>query len=118
MPAKRTAAKKTTARKAAVKKTTAKKTTAKKTTAKRTSVKKAAAKKSTTKRPGSTPRGARRGDLIVIDSTQVGSPTREGEILRVIQGELGVSYRVLWTDGHETLISPKSGSARIVPASK
>ena len=59
---------------------------------------------------------ARPGDVIVIDSPQVGSPPREGEILKVIHGELSVSYRVKWADGHETLISPVAGAARIVRA--
>ena len=59
---------------------------------------------------------ARRGDLIVIDSPQVGSPPREGEVLRVIHGEVSVSYRVKWADGHETLISPAAGTVAIVRA--
>ncbi|HEY3213741.1 MAG TPA: DUF1918 domain-containing protein [Actinomycetota bacterium] len=58
------------------------------------------------------------GDLIVIDSPQVGSPPREGEVLEVIHGEVSVRYRVRWADGHETLIAPKSGTARIVRAAK
>jgi len=57
------------------------------------------------------------GDFIVIDSAQVGSLTREGEVLEVIQGAVSVSYRVKWADGHESLIAPTGGSARIVPAS-
>src|SRR5688572_27758311 len=117
MPVKKTTAKRTTARKATAKKTTAKKTTARKTTAKKTAAKKTTAKKTTARKTGSNGTGlARPGDLIVIDSPQVGSVPREGEILRVIKGEVSVSYRVRWTDGHETLISPRSGSARIVPA--
>ena len=59
---------------------------------------------------------ARRGDLIVIDSPQVGSPPREGEVLRVIHGEVSVSYWVKWADGHETLISPAAGTVSIVRA--
>jgi hypothetical protein len=59
---------------------------------------------------------ARRGDLIVIDSPQVGSPPREGEVLKVIHGEMSVSYRVKWADGHETLFSPAAGTATIVRA--
>jgi len=116
MPAKKTTAKKTTA-----KKTTAKKTTAKKTTARASSQ-----RKTTPARRAGTPsrRGSkltapgRSGDLIIIDSAQVGSPPREGEVLEVIQGEVSVSYRVRWEDGHETLIAPKSGSDRIVRAAK
>jgi hypothetical protein len=89
------------------KKVTAKKVTAKKPTAKKAMAKKAAAKKATTNR-------ARRGDLIVIDSVHVGSPAREGEILRVVVGELSVSYQVRWGDGHESFITPVAGAAHIV----
>jgi Domain of unknown function (DUF1918) len=61
---------------------------------------------------------AQPGDFIVIDSPQVGSPPREGEVLEVIQGAVSVSYRVQWADGHQTLIEPTSGTARIVRASE
>ena len=57
---------------------------------------------------------ARRGDVIVIDSAQVGSPPREGEVLKVIHGEVSISYRTKWSDGAETLISPAAGTAHIV----
>ncbi len=96
-------AKKSTDRKASVKKATVKKATAKKTTSKKATVKKSVMP-------------ARHGDLIVIDSAKVGSPPREGEILEVIQGEVSVSYRVKWDDGHQTFITPALGVARIVPA--
>jgi hypothetical protein len=86
---------------------------AKKTTAKRATAKKPTAKKPTAKKAPAKPR-----DLIIIDSPQVGSSPREGEVLEVIQGEASVSYRVQWADGHQTLIGPASGSARIVPASE
>jgi hypothetical protein len=101
------------------KKTTAKKTTAKETTAKKTTAKETRAKKTTARGQGATkPRKpAGHGDLIVIDSPKVGSPPREGEVLEVIQGEVSVSYRVQWADGHESLITPVLGSARIVRAS-
>ena len=85
-----------------------------KPTAKRATGKKPAAKKST---PPSAPGPARKGDLIVIDSSKVGSPAREGEVLEVIQGQISVSYRVQWPDGHQSLIAPGLGSARVVPAS-
>jgi hypothetical protein len=55
------------------------------------------------------------GDRIIVESEQVGTPTREGEILEVIRGEVGTRYRVRWADGHETIFTPSSGSARIVP---
>jgi hypothetical protein len=55
------------------------------------------------------------GDRIIVESEHVGTPTREGEILEVIRGEVGVRYRVRWADGHETIFTPSVGSARIVP---
>jgi hypothetical protein len=58
---------------------------------------------------------AKAGDRILVESEQVGTPAREGEILEVIEGEVGVRYRIRWTDGHETVLSPTSGSATIVP---
>jgi hypothetical protein len=64
--------------------------------------------------PPATGAGVGRGDRIVIDSAQVGSPAREGEILRVMTGGLSVSYQVRWADGHESVISPAAGAARII----
>ena len=104
---KKPAAKKKTS--SSTKPVTTMKPAAKKTTGKRT-----AAKKTTS--PGA-PAPARKGDLIVIDSSKVGSPAREGEVLEVIQGQISVSYRVQWPDGHQSLIAPGLGSARVVPAS-
>src|SRR5512132_2820710 len=83
----------------------------KKAAAKRTTGKKPATKKTTSP---SAAAPARKGDLIVIDSSKVGSPAREGEVL---QGQISVSYRVRWPDGHQSLIAPGLGSARVVPAS-
>jgi hypothetical protein len=129
VPAKKATAKKAMTKKAMTKKATAKKATAKKATAKKATAKKATARASsqperaparrvaTPSRRGSTAPG-RSGDLIVIDSPQVGSPPREGEVLEVIHGEVSVSYRVRWADGRQTLIAPKSGTARIVRAAK
>ena len=120
----------------------AKKATGRRATAKRATAKRATPRGSTpvVSQPGMTP--ARRaapppsrtampvgrasrptmpaqpGDFIVIDSPQVGSLPREGEVLEVIQGEVSVSYRVRWADGHQTLIEPTSGTARIVRASE
>ncbi|MGQ0668736.1 MAG: DUF1918 domain-containing protein [Actinomycetota bacterium] len=56
----------------------------------------------------------RQGDRIIVESEQVGTPTREGEILEVIEGQVGLRYRVRWTDDHETVFTPSGGSARIV----
>jgi hypothetical protein len=58
---------------------------------------------------------AKVGDRIVVESETVGTPTRAGEVLEVIEGEVGVRYRVRWEDGHETVFTPSGGSARIVP---
>jgi hypothetical protein len=81
------------------------------------SAKKTTAKKTTSRAlPPSMP--AEPGDVIFIDSHQVGSPPREGDLLEVVQGEVSVSYRVQWADGHQSLITPASGTARIVRASK
>jgi hypothetical protein len=55
-------------------------------------------------------------DRIVIESEKIGRPTREGEILEVIEASYGTRYRVAWDDGHESTIRPAAGSARIVHA--
>jgi Domain of unknown function (DUF1918) len=54
-----------------------------------------------------------RGDRIIVESESVGQPAREGEILEVIQGELGIRYRVRWASGAETIFRPSAGSATI-----
>ncbi len=58
---------------------------------------------------------AKPGDRIVVESEQVGSPTREGEILDVIERPGGARYRVRWADGHESVFTPSVGSATVVP---
>jgi len=58
------------------------------------------------------------GDRIVVESESVGQPTREGEILEVIKGEVAVRYRVRWADGHETIFSPSGGAAKILPSKR
>jgi hypothetical protein len=143
MPAKKTTAKnaktkKTTARRVSTRRATAKKVTARNATAKKVTARKVTARKATVKKATAkkatkraTPRAsrhsatpvrrsparavrARRGDLIVIDSTQVGSPAREGEVLKVTVGEFSVRYQVRWGDGRKTTISPGGGTARII----
>lgn len=57
---------------------------------------------------------ARKGDVIVVDSEKVGSPPREGKVLEIVAGDVRVSYRVRWLDGHDSLISPPTGSVRVV----
>jgi Domain of unknown function (DUF1918) len=121
--AKNAKAKKTTARSSKVKKTTAGKRTAKTSTSEQVTGKKATTKAgekasgrsaTSSRRASSSAMPARPGDLIVIDSPQVGSPAREGEILKVMVGAFSVSYQVRWGDGRETTISPGGGTARII----
>ncbi len=61
---------------------------------------------------------AKTGDRIVVESETVGQPTREGDILEVIQGEVGTRYRVRWQDGHESIFTPSGGSAKILTTKK
>ena len=58
------------------------------------------------------------GDRIVVESESVGTPIREGEVLEVIEGSVGVRYRVRWADGHESVFTPSVGSAKIQPGKK
>ncbi len=119
--------KKATAKKATAKKATAKKATPKKATPRAVSQPRGrpSRRAATPPSPTVTPVGrasrpampAQPGDLIVIDSPHVGSLPREGEVLEVIQGQVSVSYRVRWADGHQSLIAPKGGTARILRAS-
>lgn len=60
----------------------------------------------------------KKGDLIVVEGAQVGQPRREGEIIEVEEGSIGVRYRVRWSDGHESTFSPTAGSARVLPRKK
>jgi hypothetical protein len=94
-------------------KKTAKKTTAKKTAPKKPPTKTAASGDSSA---GAT-QPAAPGDVIVVDSMKVGSPSREGEVLEVIRGPVTVSYRVQWNDGHQTLLTPSGGNTRVVRSS-
>jgi hypothetical protein len=57
-------------------------------------------------------------DRIVVESERVGQPTREGEILEVIEASYGTRYRVAWDDGHESTLRPAAGSATIIPVAK
>ena len=57
-------------------------------------------------------------DRIVVDSEKVGMPAREGDILEVIEASYGTRYRVMWDDGHESMLRPIAGSARVIPAQK
>lgn len=58
------------------------------------------------------------GDRLILESERVGQASREGEITEVRSvGDL-VRYRVLWTDGHESMLTPAAGCVQIVPGRK
>jgi hypothetical protein len=59
----------------------------------------------------------KQGDRIAVETERVGQPEREGEILQVIEGEVSLSYRIRWNDGHESLFTPAAGSVRMLPPS-
>ena len=64
---------------------------------------------------------AKVGDHIVVESETVGTPTREGEVLEVMRGQVGLRFRVRWQDGHESIFTPSAGSVRVIakaPAKK
>jgi hypothetical protein len=60
---------------------------------------------------------AKAGDRIVVESESVGQPTREGEVVEVLEGSTGARYRVRWDDGHESTFTPSGGSARVIAPS-
>src|SRR5262245_7386241 len=100
MPTSKTTAKSAKAKKATAKKTMAKRTASSKATAKTGTTEKVTRKQPTAKRASrrsgapstqiSSSETARPGDIIVIDSIQVGSPAREGEVLKVTVGAFSV----------------------------
>jgi hypothetical protein len=57
---------------------------------------------------------AKTGDHIAVETERVGQPEREGEVLEVIQAGVRVSYRVRWSDGHESIIRPAAGAVHLV----
>jgi hypothetical protein len=57
------------------------------------------------------------GDHVVVESETVGQPTREGEVLEVIEGETAIRYRVRWLDGHESMFTPSGGSTQVIATS-
>jgi hypothetical protein len=56
------------------------------------------------------------GNRIIVESQRVGQLEREGEILEVMQTSVSVRYRVRWSDGHESTLTPAGGAARVVPS--
>jgi hypothetical protein len=60
----------------------------------------------------------KKGDRIAVEGEKVGTPEREGDVLEVIHGSVGVTYRVRWTDGRESLFTPAAGSVRVLSRKK
>ncbi|MGE5433185.1 MAG: DUF1918 domain-containing protein [Candidatus Doudnabacteria bacterium] len=54
------------------------------------------------------------GDSIVLESERVGQPAHSGVVEEVLQGQ-PPRYRVRWEDGHESIVAPAAGAARIDP---
>ncbi len=57
---------------------------------------------------------AKTGDHVAVETERVGQPEREGEVLEVMAGAAGTSYRVRWSDGHESIIRPAAGAIHVV----
>jgi hypothetical protein len=55
---------------------------------------------------------ARVGDTIVVESERATQAARAGTIEEVLKAE-PARFRVRWEDGHESIVSPHAGSARI-----
>jgi uncharacterized protein DUF1918 len=53
------------------------------------------------------------GDKIVVESEKVAQPSRAGVIEEVL-GEDPARVRVLWEDGHSSILTPSAGAARII----
>lgn len=54
------------------------------------------------------------GDSIVFESERVGQPAHRGVIEEVLR-EQPPRLRVRWEDGHESIVTPAAGAARIEP---
>ena len=54
------------------------------------------------------------GDRIAVEAERVGVLEREGDVLEVMEGQIGVRYRVRWRDGRESVFTPAAGSVRVV----
>jgi Domain of unknown function (DUF1918) len=55
---------------------------------------------------------AKTGDTIVVESERAAQPPRRGTIEEVLQSE-PARFRVRWEDGHESILTPSAGAARI-----
>ena len=53
------------------------------------------------------------GDRIVVESERASQPSRAGVIEEVLQ-EDPPRVRVLWEDGHTSILTPSAGAARVI----
>jgi Domain of unknown function (DUF1918) len=60
---------------------------------------------------------AKTGDTIVVESERAAQPPRRGTIEEVLQPD-PARFRVRWEDGHESILTPAAGVARIEPTRK
>ena len=58
-----------------------------------------------------------KGDSIVFESEKVGQSAPRGVIEEVLR-EQPPCFRVRWEDGHESIVTPAAGAARIEPKKK
>ena len=54
------------------------------------------------------------GDTVVVESERVTMSARTGVIEKVLQQD-PARYQVRWEDGHESIVAPAAGAARIEP---
>ena len=52
----------------------------------------------------------RAGEVIALGGHNAGEPARLGEILEVVGEEHHERYRVVWEDGHESILYPGHGA--------
>lgn len=55
------------------------------------------------------------GDRIVVESERVAQPGRAGVIEEILSDD-PARVRVLWDDGHTSVLTPSAGAASITPA--
>ena len=61
------------------------------------------------------------GDVVSLGGHNAGEPARLGEILEVVGEPVHERYRVVWEDGHESLLYPGHGAhlhVRRTPAAR
>jgi hypothetical protein len=60
---------------------------------------------------------AKVGDRLLVESSKVDTPRREGEVMEVRGEDGGPPFVVKWSDGHEGLVFP-GPDAHVVPGDR